>query len=322
MFYLKFDNCTRTRGDCHNFTNFIQDTDVLDTVKVAKLTLTMLVWVLASCVSCSSQISKSSPPDQNSSVAVDWTKVQSSVAKGKVEAFEIDDSQYKAKRKIWVYTPANYDKRSPDAYDLLISFDGQDYVNDIPSPTINDNLIAAGKIRPVVQIFVDNSVDRLGDLANRQKFADFIAKDLVPWAQKNFHVTTDAKRTTLCGYSAGGLGTAYVAFRYPGIFGNVLSQSGAFWRGNEGTSEPSEWLTSQYQSSPKLDIKFYLVVGAAETIKNASGKSMVETSCHLRDVLKAKGYTVGYLEYPNGVHSPEFWRAELADGLIFLLGKQ
>ena len=290
-------------------------------MRVAKLTLTMLVWMFASCVPFSSQTNRPQQQDQGNNAPVDWTKAQPSVPKGKVGAFEVDDSQYKTKRKIWAYTPANYDKRPAEACDLLISFDGQDYVNDIPSPTVMDNLIAAGKIRPVVQIFVDNSVDRLGDLANHQKFADFIAKELVPWAQKTFNVTLDAKRTTLCGYSAGGLAAAYVAYRHPEKFGNVLSQSGAFWRGNEGTSEPFEWLTLQYQSSPRFNIKFYLVVGGAENIKNASGKTMVETSSHLRDVLKAKGYEVEYLEYPNGVHSPEFWRAELADGLIFLLGK-
>jgi enterochelin esterase family protein len=112
-----------------------------------------------------------------------------------------------------------------------------------------------------------------------------------------------------------------VAYRYPGVFGNVLSQSGAFWRGNEGSSSDFEWLTSQFERSPKLPVRFYLVVGSAETTKNFSGRSMVETSRHLRDVLVAKGYGVGYLEFPGGEHKPESWRAELADGLIFLQGK-
>jgi len=252
--------------------------------------------------------------------ATDWTQVNTAVAKGKIDALEVTDNQYGRKRKIWVYLPAGYNASSAGAYPLIISFDGQDYINDIPAPTILDNLIAAKKIAPTVQVFVDNSEDRLGDLANHQKFADFLTKDLVPWIRKNYHVTTKADETIVCGYSAGGLGASYVAYRYPSLFGKVLSQSGAYWRGNEGSAGP-EWLTSQYETSPKLPIKFYIVVGGAETMKNASGKSMIETNRHLRDVLLAKGYEVGYLEAPGGGHMPESWRTQLADGLIFLQSK-
>jgi enterochelin esterase family protein len=254
------------------------------------------------------------------SQTTDWTQVNATVAKGKVDALEVPDNQYGRKRKVWVYLPAGYEASAARAYPLIISFDGQDYINDIPAPTILDNLIAAKKIEPTVQVFVDNSEDRLGDLANHQKFADFVAKDLMPWIRKNYHVTTRADETIVCGYSAGGLGASYVAYRYPSLFGKVLSQSGAYWRGNEGSSGP-EWLTSQYESSPKLGIKFYIVVGGAETMKNASGKSMLEINRHLRDVLVAKGYEVGYLEAPGGGHMPESWRTQLADGLMFLQSK-
>ena len=255
-------------------------------------------------------------------IQTDWTKEKAGVPKGKVEALTIDDKQYDRKRKIWVYLPPNYNAKSAEPNRLLISFDGEDYVKDIPAPTILDNLLAAGKIYPTVQIFVDNSEDRLGDLANRQKFADFVAKDLLPWAQKNYRVTNEAAKTTLAGYSAGGLGAAYVAFKYSNLFGNVLAQSGAFWRGSEGTSEPSQWLTAQFKNSPKLNLRFYLEVGGGENLKNAVGLTMIETSRNLRDVLKDKGYDVGYKEIPNAIHNPEHWRAALADGIIYLTGKK
>ena len=252
----------------------------------------------------------------------DWTVVRAGVAKGKVETLAIDDKQYSRKRKLSVYTPADYDAKAVEPYRLIISFDGEDYVKDIPAPVILDNLIAVGKIYPAVQVMVDNSDDRLGDLANHQKFADFIANELLPWAQSNYRVTKEADKTVLLGYSAGGLASTYVAFKYPNLFGNVLSQSGAFWRGNEGASSPSEWLTTQIQSSPTMKVRFYLEVGGNETIKNASGWSMVETSRHMRDVLKSKGNDVGYLEAPKAVHNPEHWRAQVADGLIYLIGKK
>ncbi len=252
----------------------------------------------------------------------DWTLEKSGVPKGKTQNLTIDDKQYNRKRKVWVYTPPGYDAKSAEPYRLIISFDGEDYVKDIPAPVILDNLLAAGKIYPTVQVFVDNSEDRLGDLANHQKFADFVAKDLLAWTQKNYHVSGEADQTMLAGYSAGGLGAAFVAFKYPKLFGNILAQSGAFWRGNEGASTPSEWLTAQIKDSPKLALRFYLEVGGGETQKNAVGLSMIETSTHLRDTLKAKGYDVSYREVPNAIHNPEHWRSALADGIIYLMGKK
>ena len=249
----------------------------------------------------------------------DGTVSDASILKGNVTGFTIDDKAYGRKRKVWVYTPAGYTDNKSAIADLIISFVGEDYIKDIPTPMILDDLIAKKKIGPAVQVFVDNSEGRLGDLANRQKFADFVATDLMPWVRKNFRVTTDAGRTVLCGYSAGGLAAAYVAYRYPAMFGNVLSQSGAFWRGNEGASDDFEWVTRQLVAGPKLKVRYYLVVGGAETVPNASGKSMVQTSQHLYDVLLAKGYDAKFFVAPNGTHSPESWKTQVADGLVYLL---
>ncbi|MEO8041834.1 MAG: hypothetical protein ABI646_04400 [Acidobacteriota bacterium] len=47
-----------------------------------------------------------------------------------------------------------------------------------------------------------------------------------------------------------------------------------------------------------------------------------ETSSHLGDALKSKGYELAFLEVPGAVHNPESWRAQLADGLIYLIGKK
>ena len=62
-------------------------------------------------------------------------------------------------------------------------------------------------------------------------------------------------------------------FRRPDLFGNVLSQSGAFWRGSEGSNDaPYEWLTSQYAAAARKPIRFLLNVGSTET-RGAMGAS-------------------------------------------------
>lgn len=253
--------------------------------------------------------------------SVDWTETKPNVPKGKVDLFTIADRKYNRNRKIWVYTPPAYDAKMKTLNHLLICFDGSSYIDDIPAPTILDNLLAAGKIPPTVMVLVDNEAARLEDLANCKKFADFMAEELVPWVRKNYAVTSKSTETTLCGYSAGGLAAAYVAFQHPELFGNVLSQSGAFWRGNEGGSQELEWLTAQFKNTPKRDLRFYIEVGALETGKTAGGPIFIEATQRLRQVLAAKGYDMRYLEVPNARHEPAHWRMQMADGLIYLSGK-
>jgi enterochelin esterase family protein len=134
-------------------------------------------------------------------------------------------------------------------------------------------------------------------------------------------VTADPGRTVITGSSAGGLASAYVALLHPDIFGNVLSQSGAFWRGNEGsTGAPYEWLTGRYAATPRRPIRFVLDVGELETHTTAgTGPSILDANRRLRDVLRAQGYDVRYTEVPGGVHAPGTWGPRLPGDLADLV---
>ncbi|HJW93794.1 MAG TPA: alpha/beta hydrolase-fold protein [Thermoanaerobaculia bacterium] len=207
-----------------------------------------------------------------------------------------------------VYTPAGYDAKK--TYDLAIFFDGDTYPEELG---VFDALP-----QPMIVVTVDNSANRLGDLANRAKFADLMANDVMPAVRSRYSVTRDPSHVTIGGYSAGGLGAMYVAFRHPEVFGNVMSQSGAYWRGNEGTSEPGEWLTEQFRKSPKLPLRIYLDVGGEELIPTVNGIPILIANRHLRDVLRAKGYTMEYVEVPGAHHEPGHWKSALPAGLAYL----
>ena len=241
---------------------------------------------------------------------------------GKVEEFRIPSGVDTLERRVWVYTPPGY-SASGAPCDLLVVFDGQEYLEDIALPRILDTLLEQKKAGPFVAVLVDNAsgAQRLGDLANRARFADFLSGEAVEWVRKRYRVSTDPHRAFVTGSSAGGLAAAYVAFRRPDVFGNVLSQSGAFWRGNEGSNEaPYEWLTGQVASSAKKDLRFLLEVGSRESVGALGGAapSILEANRRLRDALRAKGYSVDYSEIPDGMHSPETWGKRFPDALARL----
>src|SRR5262249_12164431 len=140
---------------------------------------------------------------------------------------------------------------------------------------------------------------------------------LIPWARAALHVPADPRRVIVTGYSAAGLGSAYLAFQHPDLIGNVLSQSGAFWRGFEGQgASEAQWLASQFEATPRRGTKFYIDVGGAET--TAAGGTFKAANARLRDVLMKRGYSVVYNEVPGGEHEFIHWRTTIADGLIAL----
>jgi enterochelin esterase-like enzyme len=165
-------------------------------------------------------------------------------------------------RRVSVYTPPGY-RADGAAYDLLILFDGWLYAHALRAPVTLDNLIGAGKLPPLVAIMLDSS-SRMQELLCYPPFADFLAHDLLPWAQQQFHVTSNQLHRTVGGLSAGGVAAAYVGMRYPHLFGNVLAQSGAFWWRPPDEEEP-EWLARQFATSARLPLRFSLDVGRLET---------------------------------------------------------
>jgi enterochelin esterase family protein len=200
-------------------------------------------------------------------------------------------------------------------------FDGPIYSLMVPTAAILDNLLAKAKVPPMVALILDNPTpsSRETEFACYEPYAEFIAKEVIPWVRRNYNVTADPGQTVVSGVSFGGLAAAFIGLRHPEIFGNVISQSGSFWWKPNSENEP-EWLTRQFISGNKLPVHFYLSVGLFETGPSPGGApDMVAVSRHMRDVLRAKGYEVGYGECNCG-HDFLNWRGMLPEALVDLFG--
>jgi enterochelin esterase family protein len=252
-----------------------------------------------------------------------WIIRDSTVPQGKLEALDVHSRVLGADRRAWIHLPANYDPRRPTPYHLLVCFDGEWFAKANDLPISLDNLVASQEVPPFIAVFVEQSAQprRNVELGNNQEFLDFVANELLPAVRARWHATTQPAATAACGGSSGGLGSAFAAYRRPDVFGNVISESGAFWPGNTRDDLAREWLTKQIEVSPKLPIRFVLHVGVVEVHPTVGGgPSILTTNRHLRDVLIAKGYELHYSEVAGG-HEPLSWRGGLADGLIELFGR-
>ena len=229
-----------------------------------------------------------------------WCLPQPASPRGRVEIQWFRSARLGNERRVWVYTPPGA-LAAAASYPLLVLLDGWAYTQVVPTPTILDNLIAAGALPPLVALFPDSLDDRTRtrELTGNEAFVAFLAEELLPWARRRYPLIADPARTIVAGSSFGGLAAAHAALRRPDLFGNVLAQSGAFRWAPPGDDE-MEWLARPYIASPRLPLRFYLDIGRYELATHGAGTNRLVGNRHFRDILRAKGYPVTYAEFSGG----------------------
>lgn len=221
--------------------------------------------------------------------------------KSKLITFAFASSILKNTRDITVYLPEGYDKNKPQGYSTIYLFDSFIYLNRIEAPNVLDNMIREKRIEPMIAVFIDNPTKALRDkeLPLNFAFKDFVVKELVPYIRRNWNVARSPEETLIGGMSYGGLAAGFCAFYHDSIFGNVLSQSGSFWRDTVIEEPPinwhrSDWLIKQFQTNDKKAIRFYLDWGLQEPIILNSNRKFTR-------VLDRLAYSYRFSEF-NGWH--------------------
>ena len=250
-----------------------------------------------------------------------WILPQPGVPRGARVQLTLKSKLLNEERALAVYTPPGYASERK-ACALLIVFDGESYGystnSAIQVPVILDRLLAAGKIPRIIAVLVNSQKTRDRDLVCSPRFAQFLAEELVQWVRSNYRVSKKPSNVILAGSSYGGLCATFAAWKYPKVFGNVLSQSGSFGYYPEPHpevvpySEETGWLIRQFVATPAIQTRFYLQVGVFEA-------PMLPDHRRLRDVLEAKGCAVTYSELSGG-HDYLTWRSSFASGLVALVG--
>ena len=253
--------------------------------------------------------------------AESWLEVRRpGILSGQVEHVRLKSQRLGNERPLSIYTPACSDASSQPS-SLLILFDRWVYAHVLPTFAMLDQLIAQGSIPPtfVVMVGHPDKAARLRELPCHAPFAEFLARELLPWIRQRYQVSFLPTQTVVGGMSYGGLAAAYAGLRYPELFGHVLSQSGSFSWKPEGQQE-YEWVARQLAASPRLPLRWYLSAGVLETPSwEGARPNALLANRHLRDVLQAKGYPLHYREF-NGGHDFVWQLPVLAEGLSVLIG--
>ena len=246
-----------------------------------------------------------------------WVQAQAGVAQGQLTRHVVHSHVLGNHRDVWTYVPAG--AAPPQA--LLVLFDAQAFVHDVPTPRILDNLIAQGLLPPTAAVIVGNASPqaRGQELPPNPRFAQFMAQELMPWVRAQ-GLGQMARHTVVAGSSYGGLVSSYLALVHPEWFGRVLSMSGSYWWAPQG--EAAGWMQRAWQAlpAPLPAVAFYIDAGTLE--RSRGGRAGIwETSHALADVLRARGLPVVQRQWVAG-HDYVQWQASLGCGLVALLAPQ
>ncbi|HEV3468111.1 MAG TPA: glucan 1,4-alpha-glucosidase [Pyrinomonadaceae bacterium] len=210
-------------------------------------------------------------------------------------------------RKIGVYLPPGYGD-ADQRYPVLYVQDGSEYMQRAAAVRTAHALIKEKKVRPFIIVFVDPS-ERTKEYWASDAFADFMAKELVPYVDAGYRTRRGRDSRALLGASLGGVISVWTALRHPEVFARVGGQSTAFQIDEERVVARLAALPEAARAEHPM--RFYLDAGLYEPIYDVNRRVQV--------MLAAKGYPVTYRETPSG-HNYTTWRERLADAYTALWG--
>lgn len=208
-----------------------------------------------------------------------------------------------------VYFPAGYQVEQP--HTIVYVTDGYEYMHERMGNmvTILDNLIALGKIRPVIAVFIDHREPvnrfanrRMTELSMNERYVNFITREFIPAVEKNWVVAPVPHSRAILGNSAGGLFATWLSFSHPDLFPLLGIQSPSF------SFQPQ--IYNFVEKAEKQPVKLFMTSGLIHDSEEAALK--------MKDIFKIRSCTFEYKQVNQG-HSWGNWRDLTDDLLVYLL---
>lgn len=175
--------------------------------------------------------------------AVAWAPVEG-VARGAVTRFNYHSDVAGDDRDFYVYTPAGYDPKRKEPYPVLyllhgLGDDAQSWLTQGNANVVLDNLIAQGKVKPMIMVNplgYGHAGGGQGAPDMLVHFADTLLNEVMPRVEKEFDVAKDRDHRAIAGLSMGGAESTFVGLNHLDKFAYIGSFSGAYvmWPGANG----------------------------------------------------------------------------------------
>jgi len=216
-------------------------------------------------------------------------------------------------RRFYIYTPPGYDQHTGEKYPVLYLLHGggedeRGWATQGKTDLILDNLIAAGKAKPMLVVMMDGNLGG-GGLAgfgeqSLRLFENELKQTVIPFVENNYRTANDARNRALAGLSLGGLQTLYAGINNTRLFAYLGVFSSGWFANVPALSDPQYAFMKSNADSINTNLKsFWIAMGGKEDIAYNNCKIMLSKF----DQMKIK---YAYSEYPGG-HTWPVWRDNL-----------
>jgi enterochelin esterase-like enzyme len=229
-------------------------------------------------------------------------------------------------RLMYVYTPPGY-RDSKTVYPVLYLLHGGGGDEDAwttlgRTPQILDNVIAAGKAKPMIVVMTNGNpgqaaapgVAPLKAAATPQspgamgqgKFEESLVKDVIPFVEKYYKVIANKDSRAVSGLSMGGMQTMNLANKYPDVFSyyGVMSM-GLSDMSRFGIKDDPQARIASLENLKKSGVKLYWIGCGKEDF-------LYKAATDLRKLLDDNKFPYQYLETTGG-HTWTNWRIYLSE---------
>ncbi len=243
-------------------------------------------------------------------------------------------------RDVIVYLPPAYDASKSKRYPVFYLHDGQNLFDGATSfipgqewrvDETAQQLIAAGKIEPLIIVGVYNTKDRINEYTpaadakyklggQADLYGRMLVEELKPFIDSHYRTKRDARHTGLGGSSLGGLASLYLALKYPNVFGRAAVVSPSVWFANKQIVHYVEALRK------KAPVRIWMDIGTKEGRTPEEAQQTVDDARLLRETLVKKGWKVAkdlnYFEAEGAEHNEAAWAARVESILAFLFPRK
>jgi enterochelin esterase family protein len=221
-------------------------------------------------------------------------------------------------REMFVYTPPGYDPKKKYPVLYLLGGSGElanGWELDGRANFIADNMLAAGKIVPMIIAMPNNQVLHRSDPKHVEKtyklFEDELRTQIVPYVDAHYSTIKDRKSRAISGLSMGGRHTQAVGF-------NAIDLFSSFGILSAGDLEPEKLNPVFFGDSKSKEKVDYLLIGLGSGELDFVGKRSAATHEALEKIGVKHEYFIG----GEGAHDWGTWRMLLHDKLLPNLWKK
>ncbi|MBP0987622.1 MAG: carbohydrate-binding protein, partial [Oscillospiraceae bacterium] len=161
-----------------------------------------------------------------------YDQERADTAKGKVSEITYHSEATHSDRTALVYTPPGYSEKQKYAVCYILHGIGGDSGNWMAgwggrANVMLDNLIADGKLKPMVIVSPNTNAEGEGVWDGYENFTKDLIENLVPYMEQHFSLYTDSAHRAIAGFSMGGGQTFNIALPNLDVFPYVCAISSA-----------------------------------------------------------------------------------------------